>query len=135
MKNIKITKVENLKIKKAYMLMSNYREIIVDFIDSGLIKSIKNDEKALLYNTYIDYEDICKDFISKIQDIAIKHKVIQDYKQGVTFNFDFINMTCTLVDEQEIFDIRKFSIGTLELLQQYEILLQQFLQEEVCNEA
>lgn len=135
MKNIKITKVENLKIKKAYMLMSNYREIIVDFIDSGLIKSIKNDEKALLYNTYIDYEDICKDLISKIQDIAIKHKVIQNYKQGVTFNFDFINMTCTLVDEQEIFDIRKFSIGTLELLQQYEILLQQFLQEEVCNEA
>lgn len=135
MKNIKITKVENLKIKKAYMLMSNYREMIVDFIDSGLIRSIKNDEKALLYNTYIDYENICKDFINKIQDIAIKHKVIQDRKQGVTFNFDFINMTCTLVDEQEIFDIRKFSIGTLELLQQYEILLQQFLQEELCNEA
>lgn len=123
---------ENFRIWKKYLIVEKYRDVIITFIDNGILEHNKEYFKEL-FNGYLN---LCDDFYKSVIDVYNKYNKENkkiEYNQGIKFDIYFKERRCIINIINEIYNKLTFTLGSLDLKPMYKDLVLEILYEDLAS--
>lgn len=107
-----ITHKQNFEIWEQFELMKKYRDIIVTFIQNGIIE----DSPDQFIDLYDKFKTICNQFYTSLEDIYEKNADdLVNENESIEWNLDFTKKIYSINKVSKPMNEHNFIIGTLNI--------------------